>query len=278
MSKPFLYYVPPSFFSQVARLALAEKGIDYDSRYVIPGPPSFESYAPRYMQLNPGGTVPTLVHEGKVIPDSLDVLRYLETRFELPALSQGRAERAEIDRLVASLYAISFRELSYGSPLLLKLGIRINRKRVRNLRERLSQHPHLAAIYEAKIRDIETFSGNAQDDAQMRRARRVVADTLDQFDAALRSRRFLAGEEYSLADLVWTVGVARLTMISMKPLAKRPALERWYAQMKSRPSFRDAGVMERFQPSAVLRVLWAKFRGSFFGAVQNRPHPLAAGE
>ena len=46
MSKPVLYHVPPSFYSQIVRLALAEKGIAYDSQYVIPGPASYETYAP----------------------------------------------------------------------------------------------------------------------------------------------------------------------------------------------------------------------------------------
>lgn len=40
VSKPVLYHVPPSFYSQIARLAFVETHVNYDSVYALPGPPS----------------------------------------------------------------------------------------------------------------------------------------------------------------------------------------------------------------------------------------------
>jgi len=258
MAKPVLFNVPPSLFSQVARLALAEKGIDYENHYVIPGPSAYESYEPWYMRLNPQGTVPTLVHEGRVLPDSREILRYLEVRFPEDGLWLDRPEAGQIERWVEDLYAVSFRELSYGSPRLLKLGVWINGKRIENLRLRQQEYPQLGDIYAAKIKDIESFSSNAVDAGHMQRMRQEVAQKLDQIEQAVTDRACLAGTQYSMADLIWTVGVARLTMLGMKPCENRPALEAWYGRMKSRPSFTDAGIMERFQLSAMLRVMWSK--------------------
>ncbi|MGI9416023.1 MAG: glutathione S-transferase family protein, partial [Hyphomicrobiales bacterium] len=220
---------------------------------------------PWYMRLNPGGTVPTLVHDGKVFPESRDILHHLDTGFPGPELWQGRAERDEIDNWIARLYAVSFRELSYGSPRVRKLGVWINGKRVRNLRQRQKANPELAELYAAKIKDIETFSRNALDAGHMQAAGKALEHTLDRLDATLKLRPLLAGEHYTMADLVWTVGIARLIMLGMAPLENRTALNTWYGRMKSRPSFGTAGVMERFRPSAIARVLWAKFRNRLSG-------------
>jgi len=273
MSKPVLYHVPPSFYSQIARLALAETHVSYDSIYVLPGPPSFESYAPWYMHLNPDGCVPTLVHEGNTLPDSGDILGYLGTRFPEQGLWRDAVDNGEIDVWVDALYAVSFRELSYGSPKVLKFGIWINEKRLSNLRTRRRNNPQLAKIYSAKIADIEGFSANAQNFDHMHCTRRNLERSLNGLDEALTSNDFLVGEVYSLADLVWTVGIARLMMIGMSPLEQRPGLQAWYERVKARPSFRQAGVMEHFQPSALLRVLWARFSSRISG---NSPYHTAA--
>ena len=73
MGEVILYHIPPSFYSQVARLALAEKGVAYTSRFL-----AMDMYQPWYMRLNPGGTVPTMVHDGKFVPDSFAIARYAD--------------------------------------------------------------------------------------------------------------------------------------------------------------------------------------------------------
>ena len=263
MSKPLLYHIPPSFYSQIVRLALAEKGIDYDSVYVIPGPPSFETYAPWYMRLNPGGTAPTLVDEGRVLSDSLEILTHLEARFPTEGISETIADPGEIGRWVDRLYAVPVRELTYGSPALVKLGTFINNKRLKSLKQMQAKNPDLSAIYDAKIADIEMFSANANNEEHMQRIRATLESVLNQLDYALTVRPFVAGDGYSMADLVWTVGVARFVMFGMDPFENRPSLAEWYGRMKARPSFDAAMVMERFRFSAPVKVLWSKFKKRF---------------
>lgn len=55
-----LFHIPPSFYSQIARLALEKVGLSWVDKWIIAGPPTNENYRPRYMRLNPSGTVPTL--------------------------------------------------------------------------------------------------------------------------------------------------------------------------------------------------------------------------
>jgi glutathione S-transferase len=45
-----------------------------------------EQYDPRYLKLNPGGIVPTLVHDGKPIIESTLICEYLDDAFPEPPL------------------------------------------------------------------------------------------------------------------------------------------------------------------------------------------------
>lgn len=272
MSQPVLYHVPPSFYSQIVRLALSEKAIAYESRYVIPGPPAFETYEPWYMRLNPGGTVPTLMHDGNVIDDSRDILEYLDEHFPATDLLNRSSERQGeiIDEWISKIYSVPFRELSYGSPRIKRLGAFINKKRVRNLRMRREETPELAMEYGAKIMDIEGFSRNARSPVCLKRTQTQIELMLFQLDDALKTQKHIAGGEYSMADLVWTVGIARMLMLGITPFTGRPHLKRWYAQMKSRPSFAEAMVMERLKPTAILRVLWSKLKTKFSRPPKHR--------
>lgn len=124
VSEVILYHAPPSFYSQIARIALAEKGVRWSSKWIVP----FENYEPWYMRLNPGGTVPTLVHDGHCVPDSFAISRYVDANFEGPPLiPDAESELAEMERWIGKLGDISVRELSYGNEKLAWIGVKVNR-------------------------------------------------------------------------------------------------------------------------------------------------------
>ena len=59
-----LYHGRTSVCSIKARLALAEKGVAFESRLMTLRGDQFD---PGYMKLNPNAVVPTLVHDGRVV-------------------------------------------------------------------------------------------------------------------------------------------------------------------------------------------------------------------
>jgi maleylacetoacetate isomerase len=67
-----------------ARIALNLKGLAYEYKavHLLKG----EQLSPEYKKLNAIGGVPTLVHQGKVIPDSYAIIEYLEEIVPTPAL------------------------------------------------------------------------------------------------------------------------------------------------------------------------------------------------
>lgn len=259
MTKVTLYHIPPSYYSQIARLVLAEKGVPWRSQYVVPGPPIFETYQPWYMRLNPMGTVPTLVDKNKILTETIDIARYLDANFEGPSLIPGNdGERAAMEDWIARMYQISVRELSYGSQTPARPGALVNRWRVRNLKRWEGKHPEMAETYRNKIRDIEEFAANAADSGHMGAMRERLQTTLDEMEATLTGHPMLCGERYTLADAFWTVAVARFHFLDIDPLKDRPALTQWYARVKARPSFEAGDVWESFRFSRMLPILIQK--------------------
>ena len=93
-----LYHLPLSPFSRKVRLVLAEKRLPFDLRTEK----VWERRAD-YLELNPAGTVPTLVEDnGLAIADSGVICEYLDEAYpDTPLLGRTLAERVEARRLVA---------------------------------------------------------------------------------------------------------------------------------------------------------------------------------
>ena len=78
-----LYHGRTSVCSIKARLALAEKGVDWDGKLLTLRGDQFD---PGYMKLNPNAVVPTLVHDGKVIIELTVIMHYVDEVFPGPSL------------------------------------------------------------------------------------------------------------------------------------------------------------------------------------------------
>jgi glutathione S-transferase len=80
-----LYHGEGSVCARKVRLTLAEKGIrDWVGRIVDLA--KGEQTRPEYLELNPKGVIPTVVHDGRVITESTVICEYLEDVFPEPRL------------------------------------------------------------------------------------------------------------------------------------------------------------------------------------------------
>src|ERR1700745_1893375 len=95
-----LYHLPLSPYSRKVRLVLGEKRLPFDARAE-----KVWERRPEYLELNPAGTVPTLVEDnGLAIPDSGVICEYLEEAYpDTPLLGRTLAARVEARRVVAWL-------------------------------------------------------------------------------------------------------------------------------------------------------------------------------
>ena len=80
-----LWHAAMSNCSQRVRLVLEEKSLRWTSHSVNLF--TFEHASADYQSIHPKGLVPALVHDGRTIIDSNDIIRYLDRVFPEPSLS-----------------------------------------------------------------------------------------------------------------------------------------------------------------------------------------------
>lgn len=199
----YLFHLPLSPFSRKVRLVLAEKRLSFELRQEKP----WERRA-EYLDLNPAGTVPTLVDEnGFTVPDSSVICEYLEEAYpDVPLMGHSLAERVETRRLVAWFDG------------------KFNNEVTRNL------------IGE---KFMKRLAGRGNPDAALMRLGFIALRHHLQYIGWLaESRKWLAGGTISLADFAAAAHLSSLDFAGDVDWTISPPAREWYARMKSRPSFR----------------------------------------
>lgn len=94
-----LYWHPVSLMPWRVRIALAEKGLDYEE--VIIDLPGGASHRPDFLALNPFGQVPLLEDGGPALAESTAILEYLEeTHPKPPLMPASPVARADVRQLM----------------------------------------------------------------------------------------------------------------------------------------------------------------------------------
>jgi maleylacetoacetate isomerase len=198
------------------RIALALKGLEYESvpRHLLRD--GGEQKLPDYLALNPQGLVPALEDDGVVVTQSLAICEYLEECFpEPPLLPEGPRARAEV-RAMALVVACDIHPLN-------------------NLRVL----QHLRAEF-------------GQDDAGVARwARHWIGRGFDAFERLVLRHstdgRHCHGASVTLADVCLVPQVANARRVALD-LAPWPKLAAVTAHLESLPAF--AAARPEAQPDA----------------------------
>jgi len=202
MRKLYHYWVCP--FSRKIRILLAEKKLSFESVVIKPWdvPASF-------LGLNPEGLPPVLTDDdGKNIANAYPISEYLnEVYFEPSLLGETSAQRAEVRRLVAW-----FDE-------------KFNGEVTHNL------------VYEKVLR--RKMGQGGPDSAAIRIGNANIHDHLEYIAWLCDRRKWLGGDEFSLADITAAAHLSCIDYLNDVPWEKHSAAKLWYARVKSRPSFRD---------------------------------------
>jgi glutathione S-transferase len=246
-----LYGFPGSLCSQKVRLALAEKSLAYDNRF-IDIELKLTNFEPWYLKLNPKGVVPTLVHDDQVVTNSVRILEYIDEAFQGPKLTpEDPDERKRMVFWVGEQDRVRMRELSYAN-FQGALGLILRRismpLRVRKLHRLRNENQSLAAIYDAKIEDVRQWRAEIRDNTEIEKFRLELEDILRQIEEQLGKTSYLAADTYSLADVTWTCVLARLKMLGLASTlwgdGRLPRVEAYYDEQRVRPSFTGARIWE----------------------------------
>ena len=84
MARIELYHFWDSFCSFKARICLEEKSLAWTGHHI--DLMAFENLQPDYLEVNKKGLVPTLRHDGAIIPESSIINEFLDDRYPEPSL------------------------------------------------------------------------------------------------------------------------------------------------------------------------------------------------
>jgi len=204
MAKPVVYGPSYSTYVRTARLALEEKGADYDLVEVdlIKG----ASQSPEHLARHPFGKVPAFEHEGFALYETDAITRYVNEAFAgadlVPADARGRA------RMTQAINVIS----AYGYPAL------------------------ITAIFIQRA--LMPMMGNAADEGAIAAALPKAETSLKALEQLIDGNRYLAGDRLSLADLLLIpiYDYVRQTPEGGRLLEATPNLRRWWDEVRTRPS------------------------------------------
>ncbi len=245
MRKPTLYHHPHSFSSQIVKLGLVEKGVTWRSRFVDIGRGA-RHLSPKYLRLNAGGVVPTLVHKGMALNECVTICLYANNNFPGPFLvPQDDRSRELMERWIDVQQKFPERDLAYDmlAPKAARTVTRALERRKPKIRKLSAKHDDLNEVYKAKLAEIEDWQailGNAE---ALEKNQDLLGQVLDLLEQGVQRDTWLAGPDYSLADVVWTAFLARLESLGLKRLWKnspRPHVAAYYKKAKQRPSFKKA--------------------------------------
>ena len=193
-------------------------------------------------------TVPTLVGRDLVLRESREIAEYAF------GLSDSAID-TETRRWLDLHYSYPIEELTFGSLLsrnpiarfMIPRRLAAARRQMLNM---VSTHPDLASAYAARAAAfgarIETFKPEAVQALAQRRRVEAIA-FLDQLEACLSDgREALAPPRFGVADVAWTVFLARMEFAGLGcETERRPALARYWRAAQSRPSFARADIWKR---------------------------------
>lgn len=198
-----LYHYPLSPFSRKVRLSLAEKRIEVELVEE-----RFWEQDADFLRRNPAGKVPVLKMGNRMMAESSAICEYLEETQPSPSLLPSDADgRYEVRRLVAWF------DDKFNSEVTNKLmGERVFRK---------------------------IMGTGYPDSANVKAGSKAIKYHLDYMHWLLDQRRWLAGNELSLADFAAAAHLSCLDYVSDVDWNRSEIVKDWYAKIKSRPAFRS---------------------------------------
>jgi len=229
-----LYHNDMSVCAQKVRFALAEKKLSWEGHHL--NLRAGDQQKPEYLKLNPNAVVPTLVDDGIVIIESTVINEYIDDAYPEPRLkptdAAGRARMQlwtkQLDEgvhaatsVVSSAIAFRYQKLAAGMDAL------------EEFHKKMPDPVKREKSWENITKGVESrFFAEA-----VKRFDRLLAD----METTLADTPWLAGKEFSLADIGYAPYVTRLDHLQLQFLwDKRPHIPDWYDRVRERRAYGEA--------------------------------------
>jgi glutathione S-transferase len=229
-----LYHNDMSVCAQKVRFALAEKKLKWEGHHL--NLRAGDQQKPEYLKLNPNAVVPTVVDNGAVIIESTMINEYLDDAY--PDISVRPADAVSRARMrlwtkqlddsvhaatsaISSAIAFRYQKLAGGM------------EELQRFHEKMPDPVKRASSWENVTKGVESrFFPEA-----IRRFDKLLTD----MENVLTAGTWLAGKEFSLADIGYAPYATRLDHLQLQFLwDKRPRFAGWYDRLRERRTYKEA--------------------------------------
>ncbi|XP_067910808.1 glutathione S-transferase theta-2 [Heterodontus francisci] len=162
-----------------------------------------EQRTPEFTKLNPMQKVPVIVDNGFVLTESVAILKYLATKYDVPQFwyPEDPMQRAKVDEYMAW--------------------------------QHINARYHAAKVFQLEIL-IPRMTGQPVDEIRLTKALTELNGTLDRLESMfLKDQPFLCGEEITLADLLAICELMQPIAADRDILKDRPKLIAWRNRVQS---------------------------------------------
>ena len=235
-----LYHWEPNANSGKPMLALAEKGVAYESHYrdLL----RQEQHSPEYLKINPEGTLPALVHDERVLTESTPMMEYIDAVFPGPPLRPASARERWQMRWWMRYFD------SYFGPSLSMIGWSIFVGPAMRARDPAELHAAIERIpLPARRVAWRKAMFNEFSSAELDESRRRVRFATGALEAHLAQQPWIAGGSYSLGDIAG-FNLAYALPLSQPDIcndAQTPHIMEWLRRIYARPATRQTCALGR---------------------------------
>lgn len=202
------------------RLLLAEKNLTWESHTVNLA--SFEQFEPEYLNINPQGSIPTMIHDGVSVYGSENILRYLEKMFPSPNLTSENEElmwawvesgtRTHIETAIGLLYS-----KRQGRPARIDMLSKYKDYNYDKYRFLIERGYHMS-------------------DDQKKETLNIIHAKLLMLDECLKESDYIMGSNVTVADIAWLPDMIFIDYLGFDFTPYTYVVE-WMSKMKERPSY-----------------------------------------
>ncbi|XP_030371892.1 ganglioside-induced differentiation-associated protein 1 [Scaptodrosophila lebanonensis] len=285
-NKLVLFFHPYNFYSQKVLLVLYEKNIDFIP-YIV-DLSNGEQYSSWFLNLNPKGDVPVLQDGAFVVPDSMHIINYLESKFRgenHPLLKPQDANSPVFDQVLLyerALGRLPVGALSLGSFIHDDLKLAPKPPFIGPVRKScLSNNEKVLELLKRSVDELDTKKAALEQKLKLQQRRKDIVYSREEFQRVLdavkhvllyveqeltkqaRRHDWLVSDDLTLADISLGLLLHRLYQLGFEnyywSYGKLPQVESYFLRFKRRASY------HKLMPSnfEILKDMWAKTPGNY---------------
>lgn len=232
-----LFHYDRSTAAQRVRLGLEEKNIEWKSVVIDTALGDASQRPADFHKYNPKGLIPLLKDGDAAIPESTIILEYLEDAY------QNHVKLRSVNPKEVAQMRLWMRKIEDGIHVASRtIGVCVVNRHFYQKTDKKQ-----LADYYAKMRD-GVRKSNDKINTEMGLESPLLPPAIKAFkklftdmDIQLQNSKWLAGDNYSLADISLVVYLTRLGSFQMSPLwSDLRALNNWFDKIQVRPAYQKA--------------------------------------